>query len=94
MINIRVEGLGKVDGVLKDVVRKETAEILTTLQFEIKKRTPIDTGRARKGWRKRTSSVSNTVPYISRLESGYSKQAPRGFTKQAISATLSKRKAK
>jgi len=94
MINIRVEGLVQIDGYLKNVVLKESSEILTTLQSEIKKRTPIDKGRARKGWRKRSSSVSNTVPYIGRLENGYSKQAPKGFTKQAIRATISKRKAK
>ena len=94
MIGIQVEGIGGIRLFLKDVVRAESEAILTTLQSEIKRRTPIDTGRARKGWSKRTSSVSNTVPYIGRLESGYSKQAPKGFTKQAISATLSKRKAK
>lgn len=34
--------------------------------------------------------VSNSVPYISRLNSGWSEQSPEGFVEQAIETTLSK----
>jgi hypothetical protein len=34
--------------------------------------------------------VSNNVPYISRLNAGWSQQAPAGFVEQAIETTLSK----
>jgi hypothetical protein len=33
--------------------------------------------------------MTNNVPYIGRLEEGYSKQAPNGMLKQAISAAIS-----
>ena len=55
-------------------------------------RTPIDTGRARRGWQQRQTGtqkiLDNQVPYIERLERGWSKQAPNGFVNQAIQATI------
>lgn len=57
-----------------------------------KKFTPIDQGRARRGWRKeksfRQTSIVNRVPYIDALENGHSKQAPNGITKPAVRETL------
>ena len=50
--------------------------------------TPIDTGRARKGWKKSRTrqgfEVENSVPYIGFLEKGHSKQAPRGILKPTV----------
>lgn len=55
-------------------------------------RTPIDKGTARRGWQQRQSgrgqTVENRVPYIERLERGYSRQARNGFVNQAIAATV------
>ena len=46
-------------------------------------RTPIDKGRARRGWRLdsrfKMKSVVTRVPYIVHLEEGPSKQAPNGI---------------
>lgn len=54
--------------------------------------TPIDKGRARRGWRKektfRQTKVVNRVPYINELENGRSKQAPNGILTPAIRKTL------
>jgi len=45
--------------------------------------TPVDSGRARRNWRLEGSGTDTTainqVPYIERLEDGYSKQARRGI---------------
>lgn len=53
-----------------------------------KQTTPIDTGRARKGWRKSVNrqgfEVENSVPYIGFLEKGHSKQAPKGILKPTV----------
>lgn len=80
------------------LVKKELDFLQNTYQTEVKKRTPIDKGRARRGWNKRSQGkdriVENKVPYIERLEGGYSKQAPRGFVKQALRATINKGKTK
>ena len=54
--------------------------------------TPIDQGKARRGWRKeksfRQTSVVNRVPYIDALENGHSKQAPNGITRPTLRETL------
>tara|TARA_S200002703_G_scaffold146392_2_gene141421 strand:- start:3781 stop:4080 length:300 start_codon:yes stop_codon:yes gene_type:complete len=53
-----------------------------------KANTPILTGKARRGWRKRRSrqgfNIDNRTPYIERLENGFSKQAPRGIIKPTV----------
>lgn len=85
-----VTGVNSLIITLRKVVDDTKQEVLDTLVTEIKPRTPIDTGRARRGWSKRRESVRNDVPYIERLEGGYSRQAPRGFTNQAINATVRK----
>jgi len=55
-------------------------------------KTPYKLGTASAGWKKKgKDTLRNTVPYISRLEDGYSKeQAPKGFVKQAINKTIRK----
>lgn len=64
-------------------------DVLTTeLRNSLVKRTPIDSGKARRGWKEDKNSVSNTVPYIQRLEQGWSSQAPRGFVKQSVRAAI------
>lgn len=79
-------------------IERELTALQNTYQTEVKKRTPIDKGRARRGWQKRTvgssKQVRNEVPYIERLEGGYSKQAPRGFVNQALKATVNQRNRK
>ena len=54
--------------------------------------TPIDRGRARRGWKLQRAGekyvVENKVPYINVLEEGHSKQAPNGMIKPAIRQTL------
>ena len=68
------------------------AEIVAeALRDEIVRRTPVDTGKARRGWRVVELAggnirVSNRVDYVQYLEDGSSKQAPRGFQSQSITA--------
>lgn len=68
---------------------------------EVKQTTPVDDGRAKRGWRKRnkykasrrgdTTVMENRVPYIAILDEGSSRQAPRGMTDPAF-RKLSKRR--
>lgn len=64
---------------------------------EIKKRTPVDTGRAKAGWNKRVRdngfTIDNTVPYVPVLDKGRhmtnrgmrgSKQAPKGIVNPSL----------
>ena len=63
-------------------------EISEDLEKEIKSRTPVDTGNAKRGWKQKhsrnRSTVSNKVKYIQALEDGHSKQAPKGFVNQSV----------
>jgi len=83
MIEIRVRGTRKVMSSVErekqkfiDLVAKDTKDVAV-------KNTPIDQGRARRGWRLegmfREKRIVNRVPYIVPLENGHSKQAPRGI---------------
>jgi hypothetical protein len=56
--------------------------------------TPVDTGKARSGWENKTSKdidgyvdgeIANDVEYISILNKGHSKQAPKYFIEQTLS---------
>jgi hypothetical protein len=63
--------------------------LMKEVRTEVANRTPYKEGRARRGWQERRNTVSNEVPYIERLEKGYSRQAPNGFVKQGVSAAVS-----
>jgi len=73
-------------------LRRDRDSLLATLADNvlrvIKRNTPIDKGRARRGWRKskvlKGFSVINRVPYIGALEKGRSKQAPKGIVRPSI----------
>jgi hypothetical protein len=72
-------------------IKNITDNLMSEVRTQVSGRTPIDTGRARRGWQQRSvKSVENTVPYISKLEKGYSRQAPNGFVRQGISAAVGK----
>jgi len=74
---------------LKQEASTEFASVMDAFYKELKKNTPIRTGRARSGWRKfrdtqigngQTQTViANQVPYIGPLDEGSSKQAPKGI---------------
>lgn len=65
--------------------------LMSEVKTQVAGRTPIDTGRARRGWQQRSKQVvENDVPYINRLEKGYSRQAPNGFVRQGITAAVKK----
>lgn len=57
---------------------------------EVRKVTPVKSGNAKRNWSKSSSKdsfvVENRVPYIERLEEGWSKQAPRGMTRPTLRA--------
>jgi HK97 gp10 family phage protein len=75
---------------LEDLVQRVSVET----EIAARQNTPVRSGRARNNWRRQTGkeqfTVTNTVPYIERLEAGASKQAPRGI----IGPTLTQVKGK
>lgn len=93
---ITVTGIPAALEMIQKVIEEEKTALQNSYAAEVRSRTPIDKGTARRGWQKRTSGkdriIENRVPYIERLEKGYSRQAPNGFTHQAVTATINKRK--
>jgi hypothetical protein len=67
-------------------VMKEAAQEAGNILFELIKATPVDTGLARESWKismqKSGISITNSVPYIDRLNRGSSKQAPAFFVER------------
>lgn len=86
---------------LKKSINGDINAFFDDLVAELRRNTPVDTGRARRGWTKTTDKpglaisnqrivVDNQVPYIIYLEEGSSKQAPNGIINKSISNTLRK----
>jgi hypothetical protein len=87
---MKLEVLG-VDDALEFIgkeVEDQVDEIAQIYLEEAQRFTPIKSGRARNAWTKDVQrqgfTVENTVPYIGRLEEGYSKQRPKGITGPAL----------
>ena len=86
-MKVEVLGINETLQFLGTSVTNKVAQVAEIYLDEAKKATPIKSGRARRNWTKQVDrqdfSVSNNVPYIGRLEEGYSKQAPKGITRAA-----------
>ncbi len=78
----------KLDQELGSAVRRLADDLFST----VREKTPVDTGRAKSGWRKTVNKdnfeISNAVPYVAVLDRGLhmtprgrrgSKQAPKGI---------------
>jgi len=82
---------------LKKSIDQTVRSVAKTFFDEVKKRTPVRSGLAKRSWRfnkksARSFSVDNKQPYIGRLDEGYSKQAPRGMTRPALREVIAKHK--
>jgi hypothetical protein len=82
----------------KEVQRIANDDIESRIIFATKtlsEVTPVDTGKARKGWKYKINrtigqefiggKIQNDVEYISILNSGHIKQAPKYFIEQVLS---------
>lgn len=87
MLKAKLAGRFSVSELKRDI-DKIISDIANQTKSIAEKQTPIDTGRARRGWSKREIvngyAIENAVPYIGFLEKGRSKQAPRGILKPTV----------
>jgi len=92
MFSVRFTGANGVKRTMASDLRSEVKRLADEVFTEVTKRTPVDTGTAKAGWRKNVKAteftVSNTVPYIDVLDKGRhmtkrgmrgSNQAPKGI---------------
>lgn len=96
MINVIVKfDSKKVITALSNDVEQMVRQISQDLFDTVKRLTPVRSGRAKRSWRLRKErkysyEVSNRVPYIGRLDEGYSKQARGGITRPATTEVLNR----
>jgi hypothetical protein len=94
MLDVTIQFNGtKVAAGLKREIDQTVRQISQDYFGLVKDKTPVKSGRARRGWKLKKNrpfsySVNNRVPYIGRLDEGYSKQAPRGMTRPAAREVL------
>jgi hypothetical protein len=73
--------------IMKDI-EKKSKNFISAVMDDVKRvaanETPVDTGHAQRGWRRRKQGVLNNVDYITHLEDGHSKQAPSGIARPTI----------
>lgn len=82
--------------------QEELDDNIDTFVNELRSHTPIDKGRAKRGWKKKgqfklskrkteTPIVDNRVEYIAPLENGHSDQAPDGMIEPAFKKAFNNR---
>lgn len=73
--------------ILKDI-NKMSKNVISSVMDDVKRvaadETPVDTGQAQRGWRRKKQEVLNNVEHITFLEDGHSKQAPSGIARPTI----------
>jgi hypothetical protein len=73
-----------IDALVKSKIEKEKIAETNKLVEALKEATPVDTGRARDGWKVVDGNITNDVPYIDELNGGSSKQAPQYFIERTL----------
>tara|TARA_Y100001937_G_scaffold93710_1_gene126957 strand:- start:383 stop:688 length:306 start_codon:yes stop_codon:yes gene_type:complete len=80
---------GKATADLQKSIDQTVRSIAKDFFTSVKRLTPVRSGLAKRSWRlneksKSKFAVENPQPYIGRLDTGYSKQAPLGMTRPAL----------
>ena len=78
----------KIDARIFNKRMKKLSELPNHLLDEaldlVKENTPVQSGYARRNTKKKGNSIVADYPYADRLDQGYSRQAPDGFTQPTI----------
>ena len=87
-MRLTVTGIEQTEADLAAAITETSDRLAASLLGELRAATPIETGRAREGWRRDATGIRNEVPYVGRLNAGSSRQAPAGFVEAAIDRAL------
>ena len=71
----------RLNKVLKTLDDNELTKVAYKKFVEV---TPVDKGNARRNTKKQGNEIVANYPYATRLEEGYSKQAPQGMSEPTI----------
>ena len=87
-MRLTVTGIAETEAALEAEIADTRDRLAASLLGELRAATPVETGRAREGWRRDATGIRNDVPYVGRLNAGSSRQAPGGFVEAAIDRAL------
>ena len=87
-MRLTVIGIAEATADLEAAIAETRDRLAVSLLGELRAATPVETGRARDGWRIIETGIRNDVPYVGRLNAGSSRQAPAGFVEAAIDRGL------
>lgn len=87
-MRLTVTGIDETEANLEAAIAETRDRLAVSLLGELRAATPVETGRARDGWRLTETGLRNEVPYVGRLNAGSSRQAPAGFVEAAIDRAL------
>lgn len=80
---MRLIGRSKIPGEIRDLTRK-IERLVDDAADHFRAETPIRTGNARRNTSKKRNTIEADYPYATRLNEGYSRQAPNGMTEPTI----------
>ena len=84
MARVEVTGIAALTRSLNTAVDKIVKDVENTVYRTARANTPVLTGYAKKNWKRKDEpkgfTVENRVPYIEKLDQGYSKKKPQGMT--------------
>src|SRR5210317_716966 len=87
-MTIKITGISQVLKEIKNysesVLKNGKAKVLDDLVDDLKRETPVDTGKARNGWYHTRNAIHNDVEYIDELNAGSSQQAPSYFIERTL----------
>lgn len=98
MLKIQMTNQSKISDTLRKDFKRALDDLKTDLVVELRKNTPVATGKARAGWQlddnKKGFVINNPTPYVGYLDKPYvkSKQAPRGIVGPSLTSIKGKYK--
>jgi hypothetical protein len=70
--------------ILVDKIDDMSLSVMKQGHVYLRNKTPIDQGNARNRTKRQGLTIRSKYPYAGRLDEGWSKQAPNGFTEPTI----------
>ncbi len=91
LISIKLKGIRELKNTLDEQIKKLSEEgkdkKVDEMVDALRLATPVDTGKARDGWRVINDVIVNDVDYIDKLNEGTSQQAPSHFIERTLFLT-------